>query len=431
MAENVRRTSPFHLLVKPVGARCNCRCDYCFYLDKERLYPGSSLRMSDEVAELLIGQLLAAHPGPEVQLAWQGGEPTLMGLDFFRRVVETERKAARPSRRVANSFQTNGLLLEASWCRFFRENRFLVGLSLDGPREMHDAFRRDAAGKPVFSRVVRAARLMQDHDVEFNILCSVNAANSAAPLEVYRFFRDELGARYVQFIPIVEPAEPAGGDGSPVTDRSVTGPAFGRFLIEIFTEWVRRDVGTMFVPFFDAVLASYVCGKSTPCALRPACGDALVIEHNGDLYACDHFVDTGHLLGNITYTPLAELVSSGRQLAFGRAKSASLPRDCRECRYLFTCHGECPKNRLLRTPGGEPGMNWLCAGLKAFFAHTEGPMRLMAGLLASGQPAARVMDILAAEEGRRPRASAGTPPGRNDPCPCGSGLKFKKCHGRT
>jgi uncharacterized protein len=388
--------------------------------------------MPDRVMESYIRQTLSVHPASEVPMTWQGGEPTLMGLDFFRRAVDAGRRHARPGQRAAHSIQTNGLLIDESWCRFFHDNGFLVGLSLDGPRTLHDAFRRDRSGKSVFPRVVLAARLMQEHGVEFNILCTVNAANSHRPLDVYRFFRDEIGARYVQFIPVVErTAGAANPNGLRVTGRSVRGSDFGLFLSEIFDEWVRRDVGVMFVPFFDAVLASYVYGESSLCALRSTCGDALALEHNGDLYACDHYVDPVHLLGNILETPVGELLSSERQRAFGRAKSASLPGECRECRFLFTCHGECPKNRVLAARSGEPGLNWLCDGLKAFFAHTERPMRLMAGLVSRGQPAGGIMRIIAGEEGRLPPARGGARPGSNNPCPCGSGLKFKKCHGRA
>jgi uncharacterized protein len=315
-----------------------------------------------------------------------------MGLDFFRRAVEVERKHVRPGQRISNSLQTNGLLIDREWCHFLHDNNFLVGLSLDGPRHLHDVYRRDKAGTSIFDRVVRAARLMQEHAVEFNILCTVNAANSRHPLDVYRFFRDELGVRYVQLIPIVEREEDRGDqEGTCLMERSVEQAQYGRFLIEIFDEWVRKDVGTMFVTFFDSVLASYVYGESTLCVLRRECGDALALEHNGDLYACDHFVEPRYLLGNIMRTPLAELVSSEKQRTFGRAKSDSLPCACRECRFLFTCYGECPKNRVLVTRDGEPGLNWLCEGLKAFFAYTERPMRLMADLLSRGQSAAGIM----------------------------------------
>ena len=419
----------FHVMAKPTGARCNLACDYCFFLKKDRLYPESDFRMSDETMEAYLRQTIEGHSVPEVTIAWQGGEPTLMGLDFFRRAVAVEKKYARPGQRIENSFQTNGLLIDEDWCRFFHDNNFLIGLSLDGPRELHDAYRHDKGGHPVFDKVERAARLMQKHGVEFNILCTVNAANSRRPLEVYRYFRDDLGARYLQFIPIVERDNDTGDqEGTRVTDRTVDPTQYGRFLIEIFDEWVRRDVGTVFVTFFDAVLASYVYGQSSVCVLRPACGDALALEHNGDLYSCDHFVEPRHLLGNIHRTPLPELVASEAQRSFGRAKGETLPKYCRECPHLFTCHGECPKNRVLTTPDGEPGLNWLCAGLKAFFAHVDRPMRLMTELLRRGQYADGIIKILAQEEGRPvPKEEK---PGRNDPCPCGGGRKYKDCHGR-
>jgi len=387
-------------MAKPAGARCNCACDYCFYAKKERLYPGSDFRMSGEVLESFVRQMIEAHRDfPEVEIAWQGGEPTLMGLDFFRRAVEAGRRHARPGQRVSHSLQTNGLLIDADWCRFLRENGFLVGLSLDGPRELHDAYRRDMAGRPVFDRAVRAARLMKEQGVEFNILCTVHAANSGRPLDVYRFFRDELGARYLQLIPVVEREEGTGhgegeGEGAAavLSARTVEPAAYGRFLIDIFDEWARRDVGTMFVTFFDGVLGAYVNGGSALCALRRECGEALALEHNGDLYACDHFVEPRHLLGNIMTAHLADLAGSEKQRAFGRAKAEGLPRVCRECRFLFACGGECPKNRVLMSAEGELGLNWLCEGLKAFFAHTEGPMRRMADLVGRGLPASGIMD---------------------------------------
>jgi uncharacterized protein len=418
----------FHVMAKPTGARCNLACDYCFFLKKDQLYPESDFRMSDETMEAYLRQTIEGQSAPDVTIAWQGGEPTLMGLDFFRRAVDVEKKYARPGRRIENSFQTNGLLIDEDWCRFFRDNNFLVGLSLDGPRELHDTYRHDKGGGSVFDKVERAARLMQELSVEFNILCTVNAANSRRPLEVYRYFRDELGARFIQFIPIVERDNETGNqEGTRLTDRTVDPGQYGRFLIKIFDEWVGRDVGVMFVPFFDSVLASYLFGQSSLCVLRPACGDALALEHNGDLYSCDHFVEPACRLGNIGETPIAELASTERQRAFGRAKTETLPRFCRECAFLFTCHGECPKNRVLATPDGEPGLNWLCQGLKAFFVHVDRPMKIMADLLRRGQCADGIMKIMIEGEGR------GFPGpgrmGRNDVCPCGSGLKYKKCHG--
>jgi len=382
----------FHVMAKPTGARCNMDCAYCFFLKKDRLYPDSTFRMTDEVMEKYIRQTITAHQVPQVTIAWQGGEPTLMGLDFFRRAVDIEMDAMRPGMTVENTLQTNGVLLDDEWCEFLHEKRFLVGLSLDGPREMHDAYRRDKAGHSVFDKVMRAACLMQKHEVEFNILCTVNAVNSQHPLEVYRFFRDEVKAPYLQFIPIVErDNDPGNQDGLRVTDRSVPPEQYGRFLIEIFDEWLRRDVGKMYVLFFDGVLMSYMRGRSSLCILQPTCGEGVALEHNGDVYSCDHFVEPKHLLGNIAQTPVAELVSSEKQRAFGRAKSSGLPRACRECRFLFTCHGECPKNRVLKTADGEPNLNWLCTGLKAFFEHTEQPMKEMARLLKSGRHAAEIM----------------------------------------
>ncbi len=276
------------------------------------------------------------------------------------------------------------------------------------------------------------SRLMQEHQVEFNILCTVNAVNSQHPLEVYRFFRDELEARYIQFIPIVERDNESGDqEGTAVTDRSVDGRQYGRFLTQIFDEWVRHDVGKMFVLFFDGVLAAYVRGYSSLCVLSPTCGEGLALEHTGDVYSCDHYVEPGYLLGNILETPLGELVASDKQRAFGAAKTNTLPGYCRECRWLFTCHGECPKNRVLTTPDGEPGLNWLCEGLQAFFEHADHPMRIMADRLRRGRPADGVMAILAEEERRAAEEEAQryAAAGRNDPCPCGSGKKFKRCHG--
>jgi uncharacterized protein len=325
-------------------------------------------------------------------IAWQGGEPTLMGLDFFRRVMTIERKYLKPGQQIENTLQTNGILIDEEWCRFLRDHNFLVGLSLDGPRELHDAFRKDKAGNPTFDKVVAAVRLMQRYGVEFNILCTVNALNSQQPLEVYRFFRDELKAQYLQFIPIVERDNTTGHqEGTQVTARSVQPEAYGTFLNAIFDEWVARDVGTIFVPFFDTVLASYLYGSSSVCVLRPTCGESVALEHNGDLYSCDHFVEPKHLLGNILQTPLTELLTGEKQTAFGRAKSQHLPKTCQACRFLFTCHGECPKNRVLKTWDGEPGLNWLCAGLKAFFEHTEQPMKRMAELLKTGRYADEIM----------------------------------------
>jgi len=411
----------FHVMAKPTGARCNLRCDYCFFLAKEDLYPGSDFRMSDEVMEAYVEQTVRAQQVPHATLAWQGGEPTLMGIDFFRRARAAEEGCVPPGMTVERTIQTNGVLLDDAWAAWLAENEYLVGLSIDGPREVHDAYRHDKAGNSVFDRVVAAARLLQRHGVEFNIMCTVNAANQDKPLDVYRFFRDELGARFIQFIPIVEVASPPTiSTPGIVTERSVVSEAYGSFLNAIFDEWVLHDVGEMFVQTFDGVLAAYLRGYSSLCIFRPTCGDGVALAHNGDVYSCDHFVDPEYLLGNVLETPIGELVRSDRQRAFGSAKQESLPAYCRQCEYLFACNGECPKNRILLTPEGEPGLNWLCSGLKAFFAHTEPRMRQLASILERGGEASEIMTMLA-EEARTT--------GRNDPCPCGSGLKFKRCCG--
>jgi len=384
----------FHIMAKPSGSDCNLRCDYCFFLKKDRLYPGSDFRMSDGVHEAYVRQLLEAHNVPQVTVAWQGGEPTLMGQDFFRRSLELQNKYAKPGTRIENAFQTNGILLNHEWCRFFRENNFLIGLSLDGPGELHDLYRKDRGGHGTFDRVVNAARLLKEHKVEFNILCTVNRKNADHPLKVYHFFRDQLGAEYIQFVPIVERDNESGfQEGSVVTDRSVKPDQWGRFLVGIFDEWVRRDVGRTFVLNFDGALAGWLGMAGTVCIFGPTCGLGMALEHNGDLYSCDHFVEPNHYLGNIMKTPMTELVVSGRQLKFGRDKKDTLTRYCRECEFLSICNGECPKNRFVETPDGEPGLNYLCEGYKTFFNHAARPMRIMATLIRKGRLAREVMDI--------------------------------------
>jgi len=444
-----RAPRPFHLLAKPTGAVCNLDCTYCFFLSKEMLYPGSRFRMADELLETYVRQLLESHPDGEVSIAWQGGEPTLMGLEFFRRSVEYAERHAQPGQKVAYSIQTNGTRLDDEWCAFFKEHAFLVGLSVDGPRRLHDAYRVDKGGQGTFDQVMRGWESLGAHGVDVNILCTVHAANADHPLEVYRFFRDELKTSFIQFIPIVERATPEmlpvanlgwgerGSDarplylteGSLVTERSVTAAQWGRFLIGVFDEWVRRDVGQTYVQMFDAALASWVGAPAAICIFAETCGGALAIEHNGDLYSCDHFVEPKYLLGNIQQVHMLELVSSDRQRQFGLAKRDTLPRYCRECPVLFACHGECPKDRFITTPDGEPGLNYLCAGYKAFFTHVDRPMRLMAELLQSGQAPAQVMQILAEEGAAAQLKAAYAKAGRNDACPCGSGRKFKRCHG--
>lgn len=395
----------FHVLTKPTGAACNLDCKYCFFLVKENLYPGSTFRMSDDVQESYIRQVLEAHPGPEIPVAWQGGEPTLMGLDFFRRSIELEKEYQKPGTTILNTMQTNGVLVNEEWCEFFRQNDFLIGLSLDGPRAMHDAYRVDKGGQPTFDKVMRAARLMQEHQVEFNILTTVHAANGDHPIEVYRFLRDEVGTNFIQLIPIVERISERGEvgnqEGNRVTDRSVESEQWGRFLIAIFDEWVRRDVGKVFVQMFDAALASWVGAPPAMCIFAETCGNTVALEHNGDLYSCDHFVEPKYLIGNIQSQPLVQLVNSASQRKFGTDKRDTLPHYCRNCEVRFACNGECPKNRFISTPDGEPGLNYLCSGYKKFFKHINRPMRMMAELLQRGRYADEMMGILAAEDIRR------------------------------
>ncbi len=382
----------FHVMAKPTGSRCNLSCDYCFFLKKKQLYPNSKFCMTDKIMETYIRQTIESQDAPTVTISWQGGEPTLMGIDFFRHSTDVIKKTVNSSVQVEQTLQTNGVLIDGEWCRFLHENNFLVGISLDGPKHVHDVYRKDRAGNSVFDRVVRSVRLMQKYQVEFNVLCTVNAVNSWHSLEVYRFFRDELKTPYIQFIPIVERDNSTGNQqGNCLTERSVNPIQYGRFLNTIFDEWVKRDVGSMFIQFFDGVLASYVQGCSSLCVLSPRCGENVALEHNGDLYSCDHYVEPAYFLGNITQKPLSNLVYSEKQRHFGNAKFNGLPSYCKNCEFLFTCYGECPKNRVLKTPDGEEGLNWLCEGLKSFFIHAKPYMEEMAYLLLNGKPASDIM----------------------------------------
>ena len=402
--------TPFHVLAKPTGPICNLDCSYCFFLSKESLYPGDRFRMSGTVLEAYLRQYLGSQPDGEVVVAWQGGEPTLMGVEFFEGAVALAEEVRRPGQVLVHTLQTNATLISDAWADLFARHRFLVGVSIDGPAPLHDRYRVDKRGGPTHARVVAGLRTLQEHGVDVNVLTTVHAANQDHPLAVYRHVRDDLGVPFLQLIPIVEPT-PGGG----VTDRTVSPEAWGRFLVAIFDEWVVRDVGTSFVQIFDAALASW-CGIPSPlCIFRPECGDAVALGHSGDVHACDHFVDPDHLLGNITATPLGELVASPAQRAFGRAKAATLPAQCRSCPVRFACHGECPKNRIATTPAGEAGLNHLCAGYFAFFTHIDGPMRIMADLVRSGRYADEIMGAFAAAD----------PAG---PCPCGSGKLSADCH---
>ncbi len=407
----------FHVLAKPAGPICNLDCEYCFFLSKKALYPGDRFRMADELLDAYVRQLFESQPTvPEVTVAWQGGEPTLMGVDFFRRAVELADQYRRPGQRAQHTIQTNGTLLTDEWCQLLAEHHFLVGISIDGPPALHDRHRVDKRGNPSSPKVLRGLELLKKHGVDFNILCTVNAANQDQPLDVYRYFRDELGAPFVQFIPIVERDNDTGfQEGDQVTERSVDPEAWGRFLVAVFDEWSRRDVGRVFISHFDAALASWLGVPPALCVFAQTCGNAVALEHNGDLYSCDHFVEPGYLLGNISQAHMVELLASPRQRAFGQAKRDGLPQYCLGCAVRFACKGECPKNRFTSAPDGEPGLNYLCKGYKMFFGHIGGVMALMADLLRQGRFADEVLDLFAHAE-------------RNGPCPCGSGRKAKICH---
>ena len=402
----------YHLLAKPAGAACNLGCKYCFFLSKENLYPRESPLMDEATLDSYIRQLMESSPGPQVDVAWQGGEPMLRGLDFYRRSVELANKYRKPHQRIAHTIQTNGTLVDDEWAAFFKENNYLVGLSVDGPRELHDAYRITKKYEGSFDEVIRGWNCLRKHVVDVNILCTIHAANQDHPLEVYHFFRDELKAEYIQFIPIVERATPEtiaaanegwGGlrgrdrplykqEGNLVTERTVNSEQFGRFLIAIFDEWVGRDVGKVYVTTFDVALGSWL-GQHNLCIVAPTCGNALVLEHNGDVYSCDHYVEPDYRLGNIKETPLGTLVSSERQRIFGQSKYDTLPKYCKECPVLFACYGECPRNRFIRTPDGEEGLNYLCAGYRKFFLHIDKPMKAMAGLLRQGRFADEIMQM--------------------------------------
>ncbi len=426
--------SAFHIMAKPIGPVCNIDCTYCFYLEKEKLYPQKSdFRMSDAVLESFIRQKIANHSVPKVTFAWQGGEPTLLGVDFFRKVVALQKKYA-DGKEIENGFQTNGVLLDDEWCTFFKENNFLVGLSLDGPEESHNRFRINKGGKGTFQQVMRGLEFLKKNGVEFNTLTVLQRDNSCHPLEIYRFLK-EVGSGFMQFIPIVERvAQDSPGDGlslvapnftaaSQVTDWSVEPVQYGKFLCAIFDEWVRKDVGEQFVQMFDVALSAWLGLEPPLCVFRRTCGDALAIEHNGDVYSCDHFVYPENKLGNIIDSPLEALISSDKQVRFGRDKLDQLPKYCGDCDVRFVCNGECPKHRFLKTPDGEEGLNYLCAGYKQFFKHIDPFMKFMANELRNQRPPANVMAWAEEKDKGFPSHNIG----RNEPCPCGSGIKIKNC----
>lgn len=379
-------------MAKPVGSTCNLDCTYCYYLSKETLPGGPGTgRMSDEVLESFIRQYIASAEGPGVVFSWQGGEPTLLGLEFFRKAVALERKHARPGQKIENDLQTNGTLLDDEWCAFLKENRFLVGLSIDGPREIHDHYRVTKGGKPTFDQALGAAKRLQRHGVPFNTLTCVHRFNGRRPLDVYRFLRQEVGSTHLQFIPIVEfrdfktvapqkwdaamlprDGEPEARPGHPqsiVTEWSVDPEDWGYFLCRVFDRWLDRDLGKVMVNHFETLVAQHLGMPSQMCIYSQKCGRAVAVEHDGGVYSCDHYVYPEYRIGSLKEGQLGEMVFSPAQEKFGTAKSETLPQYCRRCEYLADCWGECPKNRIIRAPDGEAGLNYLCRGFKQFFAH--------------------------------------------------------------
>jgi uncharacterized protein len=421
------------LLAKPVGPICNLDCKYCFYLEKEKLYPGEKQwRMNDEVLREYIRQYITSQPGPEINFAWQGGEPTLLGVDFFRKAVALQTGFA-DGKAIFNAIQTNGTLLDDAWCEFLAANQFLVGLSVDGPAELHDRYRVDKRQQPTFDSVMRGLELLKKHGVQFNTLTVVNRANSERPLEVYRFLKS-IGSEFLQFIPLVERAAPADARAagvyfaepprlersaglrpgsldkaiqnpvsSPVTPWSVDADQYGAFLCTIFDEWIRKDVGTTFVQLFDVALANWMGLGSSLCVFAEKCGAAMAIEHNGDVYSCDHYVYPRYRLGNVMNHSLGGMVESPQQARFGSDKLDTLPQYCLNCEVRFACNGECPKHRFIQTPDGEAGLNYLCPAYKKFFNHVDPYMKIMAQLLQADEAPARIMEMLATHEGRTSR----------------------------
>lgn len=397
---------PLYVMLKPAGSLCNLRCKYCYYLEKNALYTEQKNHViSDEMLDKFIREYIEAQTSPDVLFCWHGGETLMRPISFYRRAIELQRKYAR-GRRIDNTIQTNATMLTDEWCEFFRENNFLVGVSIDGPQEFHDEYRRTATGKPTFHKVMQGIRLLNKHNVEWNALAVVNDFNADYPLEFYNFFK-EIGCHYIQFTPIVErrierndglSLAPGMEEGGELVDFSVTPEQWGKFLCTIFDEWVRHDVGTYFIQIFDATLANWAGVQPGLCSLAKECGHAGVMEFNGDVYSCDHFVYPEHLLGNINEKTITEMMYGEKQREFAKLKHELLPQQCRECPVEFACHGECPKNRFTRDKYGNPGLNYLCKGYRLFFEHVKPYMDFMKGELDAKRPPSNVMNFVASAE---------------------------------
>lgn len=393
---------PLYVMPKPAGAQCNLACDYCYYLEKSRLYSKESKpMMSDILLERFVDEYINSQTAPQILFTWHGGEPLMRPLSFYRQAVDLQRKYGR-GRTIDNCIQTNGTLLNDDWCDFFREHNWLVGISIDGPQKFHDEYRRNKAGGPSFQKVMKGVKLLQKHGVEWNAMAVVNEYTGDHPLEFYHFFK-ELGCHYIQFSPIVERistysdgrhlSSPDMTDSRNVADFSVTAEQWGNFLCAIFDEWVRNDVGTYFVQLFDATLANWVGEQPGICTLAKYCGHAGVMEFNGDVYSCDHFVFPQYKLGNIFSNTLVEMMYGSKQRAFGERKQNALPQQCQLCKYLFACNGECPKNRFAQTVDGEPGLNYLCEGYYRYFEHVAPYMEFMKNELENHRSPANVMNL--------------------------------------
>ena len=377
---------PLYVMLKPAGPMCNLACHYCYYLEKRELYPTDKHpAMSKELLEEFTRQYIEAQTMPQVLFTWHGGETLLRSVDFYQHALKLQRRYAH-GRQIDNCLQTNGTLLTDEWCKFFKENNFLIGISIDGPQEYHDHYRKTHNGRPTWNEVMRGIHLLQKHGVEWNAMAVVNSYNADHPLEFYRFFK-EIGCQYLQFTPVVEQIE------GEVTDFSVTPNQWGTFLCKLYDEWVKQDVGEIFVQTFDATLANWVGEAPGVCSLSAMCGHAAAMEFNGDVYSCDHFVFPEFRLGNIRQQSLTSLMYGERQKAFSRMKHDALPRQCRECRYLFACHGECPKNRFATDSYGNPGLNYLCQGYHRFFEHVAADMDFMKAQLDAGKAPANIMKI--------------------------------------
>lgn len=397
---------PLYVMLKPAGSLCNLRCKYCYYLEKNALYTEQKNHViSDEMLDKFIREYIEAQTSPDVLFCWHGGETLMRPISFYRRAIELQRKYAR-GRRIDNTIQTNATMLTDEWCEFFRENNFLVGVSIDGPQEFHDEYRRTATGKPTFHKVMQGIRLLNKHNVEWNALAVVNDFNADYPLEFYNFFKD-IGCHYIQFTPIVErrierndglSLAPGMEEGGELVDFSVTPEQWGKFLCTIFDEWVRHDVGTYFIQIFDATLANWAGVQPGLCSLAKECGHAGVMEFNGDVYSCDHFVYPEHLLGNINEKTITEMMYGEKQREFAKLKHELLPQQCRKCPVEFACHGECPKNRFTRDKYGNPGLNYLCKGYRQFFEHVKPYMDFMKGELDAKRPPSNVMNFVASAE---------------------------------